>query len=43
MQALLAFFFFTNGLVTLTESGRSVRLRLTVVVVVMVVVIAGSW
>jgi len=42
MQALLAFFFFTTGLVTPTESGMSVRLRLTVVVVVTVVVMAGS-
>jgi len=40
MQALLAFFFFTTGLVTV--SGMSVRLRLTVVVVVIVAVIAES-
>ena len=39
MQALLAFFFFTTGLVTLTVSGMSVRLRLTVVVVVVIVVV----
>jgi hypothetical protein len=42
MQALLAFFFFTTGLLTLTESGRSVRLRLTVVVVVIVAVMVES-
>jgi hypothetical protein len=39
MQALLAFFFFTTGLLTLTELGRSVRLRLTVVVVVVIVAV----
>lgn len=43
MQALFAFFFFTTGLVMLTESGMSVRLRFTVVVVVIVVVIGESW
>ena len=42
MQALLAFFFFTTGLVMLTVSGMSARLRLTVVVAVMVVVMAWS-
>jgi len=36
MQALLAFFFLTAGLVTLAVSGTSVRLRLTVIVVVIV-------
>ena len=36
MQALLAFFFFTTGLVTLAVSGTSVRLRLTAMVAVMV-------
>lgn len=35
MQALLAFFFFTTGLVTV--SGMSVRLRLTAVVVIVAV------
>ena len=41
MQALLAFFFFITGLVTLAVSGTSVRLRLTVVVAI-VAVMAGS-
>ena len=42
MQALLAFFFFKTGLVILTVSGMSVRLRLTVVVVVIVAVMVES-